>query len=489
MPDFDIDFSKSRVAEVVAYVVQKYGKDNTARIGNVGTMKARSSVKDVARTLGHSTEEIDAYGKLVPEEERGGTGDNVVTVNLCLNPTTVFLEHYGKDLQKFKQAYQYDSKFQQIINIAARIEGLAKSAGISGAGVLISPVSLSRTIPLRSIGKSEKERAESADTEDSSLAGVDIAIADWTIKAVEELGLIKFDFLSLDTLDVIDDAMKLIQKDLGVKIDWSKVREDDLQTFDMLSSGNTYGVFQLTEPWMADFCQKFKPTNVEDISTISALYRPGPKDNGMVDSILEVRRTGKKNHYPIPVVNQILASTDSVLTYQEQILSMAKEVAGYTLSQADLLRRAMGKKDKAVMLAEKQRFIQGAKTVSKVSEKDASDLFGMIEKFSDYCLSYDTQVMTVQYGAMEIGKIVEDQIQCDVFSVDSNGLVYTQSILQWHKRGEKEVFRYDLEDGRFINCTEDHKFMTTEYEMLPIETIFRDEKELFVIDIETTHGE
>lgn len=386
MPDFDIDFSKSRVAEVVTYVVNKYGKDYTARIGNVGTMKSRSSVRDVARVLGHTTEEIDTYGKLIPEEGRGGTGDNAVTVNLCLNPTPEFLEHYGKDLQRFKAAYQRDSKFQEVINIAARIEGLAKSAGISGAGVLISPVSLSRTIPLRSIQNSEKEKVE-ADTEGGSLADVDIAIADWTIKAVEELGLVKFDFLSLDTLDVIDDAMKRIDEDLGVKIDWDNVSDTDFETFELLSAGNTYGVFQLTEPWMADFCKKFKPQSISDISTISALYRPGPKDNGMVDSILEVRRTGKANRYPIPVVNEILASTDGVLTYQEQILEIAVKVAGYSLAQADMLRRAMGKKDKVVMMAERDRFISGAQSVAKASVKDAIELFDIIQKFSDYCFN------------------------------------------------------------------------------------------------------
>ncbi len=254
----------------------------------------------------------------------------------------------------------------------------------------------------------------------------------------------------------------------------------------MLSEGDTFGVFQLAESGMRGFTKDFKPSSIEDIATISALFRPGPLDNGMVSQILKVRRGEVEPSYPIKAIEHILKPTNGVLTYQEQVLAIARVVAGYSLSEADLLRRAIGKKLPVEMAAQKSKFTEGM-VAAGYSKSLATELFEVIERFADYCLAYDTLIDTDEHGPLSIGYIVENKIKCHVRSVDSNGFVYSQPIEQWHNRGEKEVFRYDLEDGNFIEATVDHKFMTTNHEMLPIDYIFENGLDLLVI--ETSGGQ
>jgi hypothetical protein len=265
-----------------------------------------------------------------------------------------------------------------------------------------------------------------------------------------------------------------------VTIDWEQTPEDDGPTFDMLSRGDTFGVFQLEASGISGFTKGYKPRSIDDISIISALYRPGPLDNGMVDAILSVRKGKKIEESPVDVIKEILKDTNGVLTYQEQVLAISREMAGFTLSGADLLRRAIGKKLPEEMQAQEQNFVDGS--VEKGYPKhQALEVFEIIKKFADYCLSYDTKVLTDK-GPLSIGHIVENQLEVSVYSIDEHGLVYSQPVAQWHDRGIREVFEYKLEDGSVIRATEDHKFMTVDGDMLAIETIFLQNRDMLVIE-------
>ena len=235
---------------------------------------------------------------------------------------------------------------------------------------------------------------------------------------------------------------------------------------------------------MKQIVRDLKPSGIEDISSILALYRPGPLDAGLIPKFIDRKHGREPIQYEHKLLEPILKETYAVLVYQEQIMKMAQDLAGYSLGEADLLRRAMGKKKIAEMTKHREIFIDGA-TKNGVPQAIAKNLFEQMIKFAEYCLSYDTEILTVEYGPMAIGKIVEEQIDCTVYTVDNHGFVYTQPIMQWHDRGQQEIFEYYLDDGSTICATKDHKFMTTDGQMLPIDEIFEkalDLKQLCLTD-------
>jgi DNA polymerase III alpha subunit len=646
MPDIDTDFCIERRDEVIDYVTRKYGKERVAQIITFNRMTSKAVLKDVARVLDISYGESDKMAKLIPVVRGKPTKLSVMISEKTPAP-------------EFKAAYDKDPKVRHWVDMAMRIEGTNKTFGVHAAGVVISAEPLDEIVPLQ-------------------VNNDGAVITQYFMEDLESLGLLKMDFLGLKNLTTIQKTKDLIHKSQNIDLNLDQLPLDERRAFQILSKGEikkipqdikkTYkvleqgeleGVFQLESSGMRQIVRDLKPSSIEDISSILALYRPGPLDAGLIPKFINRKHGREKVEYQHPLLEPILNETYGTLCYQEQIMKMAQDLAGYSLGQADLLRRClsgsteivdaatgnlvslaeiadkpeywlgrnvlsldletqqitqqpiteihpngvrdvweiktktnrtikatddhlfytllgwkplkafkigdriglaksndtgfpdprlleevgdlaparhrvrnfatalqdkelmaiadsevfwdeivsieyagkeevfdlsipnthnfvandfiahncMGKKKVAEMQKHREIFIDGA-AKNGVSKRIAEELFDQMVMFAEYCLSYDTEILTVEYGSLPIGKIVEEKIECTVYSVDRNGFVYTQPIAQWHDRGEQEVFEYTLEDGSTIRATKDHKFMTTDGEMLPIDEIFERDLEL-----------
>jgi DNA polymerase-3 subunit alpha len=372
MPDIDVDFCINGRERVIKYVVEKYGKENVAQIATFGTLKAKAAIKDVGRALGMSYAETDRIAQLVPAPRQGF--DYPLTEAIKMEPR---LAEYAA------------GEGQQLIELAMKLEGLTRHTSMHAAGVVIGDRPLSDLLPMM------------VDKDGNDLT-------QYSMTYVEKVGLVKFDFLGLKTLTVLHTAVKIIEESRGVLLDLNTLPLDDPKPYTLLCAGNTTGVFQLESSGITEMVVRLKPSCFDDIVAILALYRPGPLDAGMVDRYIERKHGREQIVYLHPVMKDILADTYGVILYQEQIMQLARALAGYSLGEADLLRKAMGKKDPEEMAKQKVRFVGGA-VERGIEKRLADEIFQQMETFARYgfnrshtaayaLVSFQTAYLRAHYG-------------------------------------------------------------------------------------------
>jgi DNA polymerase-3 subunit alpha len=347
MPDIDIDFDDVNRQKVIDYVVQKYGKTQVAQIITFGTMAAKSSIKDVARAMELPLPAANEMAKLVPEK-----------------PGTT-LSGAFRDVPELQAIRDDKTDLKgQILALAERLEGSVRNTGIHAAGVIIAPDDITKYIPV------------------STSKDSDLLVTQFDGKVIESAGMLKMDFLGLKTLTIIVDAMNLIERNHGVKIDIDNIPLDDEKTYALYQRGDTIGTFQFESEGMRMYLKDLKPTNIEDLIAMNALYRPGPMQ--FIPDFINRKHGREPVEYPHELLKPILEYSQGIMVYQEQIMQTAQILAGYSLGGADLLRRAMGKKDMKKMALEREKFVKGAGEIHKIPAKKASEVFDVMEKFAEY---------------------------------------------------------------------------------------------------------
>ena len=341
MPDIDIDFCIERRGEVIDYIKDQYGESSVTQIITFGKMKAKQVVRDVGRVMGYSFSEVDKIAKAIPNELN-------ITLDKALEKSTELSD-------------MADGDYKELMEHSKVLEGMNRHASIHAAGVVIAPGDLTDYVPLYK-------------------STTDDITSQYDMKGLEELGLLKMDFLGLRNLTVIDKAVKLIEEK-GQSTDLEKLSFENSKVYDLFSKGNTIGVFQFESSGMREFLKKLKPTVLEDLIAMNALYRPGPMSN--IDDFISRKHGEKKIVYPHSLMEPILKETYGIIVYQEQVMQIAHEIAGFTLAEADIMRRAMGKKIKSLMDDLAIKFVSGAEKKG-IKKKKAEEIFSLIEKFAQY---------------------------------------------------------------------------------------------------------
>jgi len=384
MPDVDVDFCMEGRDEVIRYVMDKYGKENVAQIITFGKMQARAVLRDVGRVMGIPYAEVDRIAKLIPG-----------ALNISLE------EALEKETQ-LKEMIQRDSKVASLFKIARSLEGLTRHASTHAAGVVISNRPLMDYLPLY--------RGQDGEV-----------VTQYAMKEVEAIGLVKFDFLGLKTLTMVNHAIELIKRNQGISIDLSKIPLDDPDVFASLGAGSNLGIFQLESSGMRDLLTKLKPEGFKDIIALVALYRPGPLDSGMVEEFVKRKHGRVAITYEVPALEGILRDTYGVIVYQEQVMHIASSLASFTLEDADNLRRAMAKKDTSEMEKQKEKFFEGTKK-NRISPRKAEKIFDQMETFGRYgfnkshsaayaLIAYQTAYLKTRYPIEFMAALLTSEVQ------------------------------------------------------------------------------
>ncbi len=382
MPDIDIDFCMRRRGELIEYVTQKYGRDNVAQIITFGTMAAKAAIKDVGRAMEIPYVEVDRLAKMVP------------------TTLGIELKNALEDAPQLKSAVNSDAKLKDLMAVALRLEGLARHASTHAAGVVISPEPLTDLVPVYKTNRDE-------------------ITTQFDMNALERIGLLKMDFLGLTTLTVLHDAVKMVEQNRGVKIDIDNLALDDADTYKLFARGDTTAIFQFESHGMRDILRRYQATRIEDLTALNALYRPGPIQGGMVDDFINRKHGKTKVSYELPQLQDILQETYGVILYQEQVMQIANRLASFSLGEADILRRAMGKKKKEEMAAQRVKFLHGCAN-NKIPEKKAERIFNLMEEFAGYgfnkshscayaLLAYQTAYMKTHYPVEFIAALLTSE--------------------------------------------------------------------------------
>lgn len=420
--DIDIDFCRDRRNEVMAYVINKYGADKVAQIGTYATFKPRGSLRSFARVLEHPQSVGDELAAMVPPNVAGKT----LTFDEVIEAEPKILK----------------TQYQDVVDLARAAEGLVSQAGIHAAGVVISDKPLTDYVPLF-CGKHDEVATQ------------------FDMHGVEEVGLVKYDFLGLKNLTVIQDTINMIKTLHGVEVDISTIDPDDQEVFKkVFQRGNLAGVFQFeTSSGFRDLCIKVRPESIDDLSDITSLFRPGPLGTGLVDKYVD-GRNGKPIEYLVPELEPILKVTHGVMVYQESIMKICTDVAGYTLAEADNMRKIIGKKLPDKMKLERDKFVGGC-VKNGIPETAATQLFDDIEGFAKYSFNKTVDKDTI-VDTIDGAKRIEDCIPGDiVFSMSESGHVEQSEVIALHDHGIVPMWEVQFDDGTIEKCTLDHKWLTS----------------------------
>ncbi|HXQ69862.1 MAG TPA: DNA polymerase III subunit alpha [Pyrinomonadaceae bacterium] len=349
LPDIDIDFCVRGRGDVINHVADLYGRDSVCQIITFGTLASKAAIKDVGRALEVPYAEVERIAKMIPPPVRGRN----VSITQAL-----------EQVPELKREMETNAQVKEILEIARKLEGCARHSSVHAAGVVISPLPLQELIPIAVSGKEE-------------------LTTQYVMSDLEKTGMLKMDFLALTALTVINDCLISIKQSHQTEIKWSDIALNDDKALAVFADGRTEAVFQFESSGMQEICRKLKPKGLEDLAALNALYRPGPLDGGMVDEFI-LRHHGKKAvRYLVPEMKEILSNTYGIIVYQEQIMQLAQKLAGYTLSEADLMRRAMGKKKREEMAVHEEKFITGA-VERGIKQEKAEKIFTLMAQFSDY---------------------------------------------------------------------------------------------------------
>ncbi len=387
MPDIDIDFCVRGRAEVINHVSDLYGRESVCQIVTFGTMASKAAIKDVGRALNMPYGDVEKIAKLMPPPVRGRN----ISISKAIEQVA--------DLSKLIEA---DPQVREVVDLALRIEGCARHSSVHAAGVVISPKPLYEKIPVALSGKNE-------------------LTSQYTMGDLEKVGMLKMDFLALTTLTIISDCLKTLKQNTGIEIDWSRIPLDDKKALELFADGRTEAIFQFESSGMRQICQRLKPKELEDLAALNALYRPGPLDGGMVDDFIARHRGEKRVKYIVPEMTDILSNTYGILVYQEQIMQLAQKLAGYTLGEADLMRRAMGKKKREEMAIHAEKFVSGA-VLRGIGQDKAEEIFNLMAQFADYgfnrshsvayaYLAYRTAYLKAHYPAYFYASVLSNESQ------------------------------------------------------------------------------
>jgi DNA polymerase III subunit alpha len=349
MPDIDVDFCVRGRDEVIKHVTNFYGRDSVCQIITFGTLASKAAIKDVGRALNMPYAEVERIAKMIPPPVRG---------------RNVSIDQSIEQVPELRKALDDSPQVRELLDIARRLEGCARHSSVHAAGVVISPAPLDELVPVATSSRQE-------------------LTTQYAMSDLEKTGMLKMDFLALTTLTIINDCLRTLKHLLDVDVDWTQIPLDEPRAMALFAEGRTEAVFQFESQGMQEICRRLKPKGLEDLAALNALYRPGPLDGGMVDDFIERHHGHKSVRYIVPEMKDILANTYGIIVYQEQIMQLAQKLAGYSLGEADLMRRAMGKKKREEMALHEKKFVTGA-VKNGIKQERAEQIFSLMAQFADY---------------------------------------------------------------------------------------------------------